>query len=242
MSISYKGCPRLAYLPSTHFTMLVCFLSLVPSIHNDLSCISCRPMSVSAAATALYKSLPWQPAAPCLSSVISPPPGDTHSLWQAFALSVYKSCHVAFLAWTYRDHIWFIDLLSVDVFLVNISFAWKDCLLHFVKKNGTAPCVAVSKQDGPRACFELARGRGLFCAFIGWFETLLSGVKTVWDLRCLPGLHWELLRRYPAVALSSFFTLLTLPRHCWSWLWGKKTTTYQAWFLFGLDHRSISQA
>lgn len=104
-------------------------------------------MSVSAAATALYKSLPWQPAAPCLSSVISPPPGDAHSLWQAFALSVYKSCYVAFLAWMYRDKIWFIDLLRDDVFLVNISFAWKDCLLHFVKKkNGTAPCVAVSEQ------------------------------------------------------------------------------------------------
>lgn len=44
--------------PSSVFS---CFLSLVPPVHCDLSCILCRPMSVSAAATALYKSLLWQP-------------------------------------------------------------------------------------------------------------------------------------------------------------------------------------
>lgn len=60
----------------------------------------------------------------------------------------------------------------------------------------------------------------------------------VCDSRCLPRLRRELLRRYPAVALSSIFTLLTLQQQCWS---RKRTTTYQAGFLFGLDGRSVSQ-
>lgn len=83
-------CARLAHFsqPRSFFS---CFLRPVPPVLSDLSCIPARPMSVSAAATALYKSLPWQPAAPRLYSVISPAPGDTHSLWQAFARSVHKS-------------------------------------------------------------------------------------------------------------------------------------------------------
>lgn len=48
-----------------------CFWNPVPPVLSDLSCIPGRPMSVSAAATALYKSLPWQPAAPRLSNLTS---------------------------------------------------------------------------------------------------------------------------------------------------------------------------
>lgn len=52
-------------------SLFPCFLNPVPPLLGDLSCIPGRPMSVSAAATALYKSLPWQPAAPRLSNLTS---------------------------------------------------------------------------------------------------------------------------------------------------------------------------
>lgn len=122
-----QSCPRLAHPPQPF--SLFCFLSLVPPVHADLSCVPCCPMSVSAAATALYKSLPWQPAVPRLFSVISP--GDTHSLWQAFTLPVYKSWCDAALPCRQNPMHWFSVCWRV---LVNLLFAWKDCLLHLARE------------------------------------------------------------------------------------------------------------
>lgn len=151
--------PWLAHPPSAPFTVFSCFLSLVPPVHHDLSCIPCRPMSVSAAATALYKSLLWQPAAPCLSSVISPPPGDAHSLWQAFTLCVQM--------W---DKIRFSYLLCADVFLVNILFAWERLFTAFSRKNATARRVALSDHDS-QVFVWVGQRKWIVVCVIGWFET-----------------------------------------------------------------------
>lgn len=60
--------------------------------------------------------------------------------------------------------------------------------------------------------------------------------------RCLPGLHWELLRRYPAVAFVFFlYPFSTSTAVLKLVVKKKKTAAYQARYLFGLDDHSISQ-
>lgn len=138
-----------------------CFWNPVPPVLGDLSCIPARPMSVSAAATALYKSLPWQPAAPRLSNL-------TSATRYTFPLTSFRPLRVQTLVavpllreCTQRQNpmLWFVKRWRV---LVNIPFAWKDCLLHLARGEWRRPAAARLSNTTARRLFELARGSGPF--------------------------------------------------------------------------------
>lgn len=65
----------------------------------------------------------------------------------------------------YRDEIRFSDLLSGVVFLVNILFAWKDCLLHLVERTARLPVLLLVNTTA-ESLFELARGSGLLYVLV----------------------------------------------------------------------------